>query len=136
MDIHAIRLANLRLLLDEAAKTIGRERGAAQHLARLSGVPATVISQAKNQRQRADGSARKIGDDIARRLERGGGKEKGWMDVSHEHELLSSSDMQTLNALKALSPTQRELIERQIEEFLRLSGAVLPDPQLQAKRQH
>lgn len=116
-----IRRANLRLLLQEVAQDIGTERGAAAELARRTKVPAPMISQLLGQKLHQGGKVRAMGDDTARKLERGMNLPKGWMDVAHD-SALTEGDRETLQALRALTPSQRSLIERQIAEFARLNG--------------
>jgi SOS-response transcriptional repressor LexA len=71
MDAKEIRLVNLRVLIAEA--------GGQRQLARRTGVNPAYLSQILSER-----TARKMGDDVARRLERGTDKSRGWMDVLHE----------------------------------------------------
>jgi len=79
-----IRLSNFRLLLAEA--------GSAASLARLTGVPAAYISQIKNGIPNESGKPRTIGDDTARKMERGMGKKEGWMDADHTSIMFGSLD--------------------------------------------
>jgi hypothetical protein len=66
--IQDIRRQNLRLLLLEAEATIGKERGAAAHLSRLTDVPSSQISQFSRGKSHPDGSPRTLGDSQARKL--------------------------------------------------------------------
>lgn len=116
-----IRRANLRLLVTEVAQDIGTERGAAAELARRTAVPAPMISQLLGQRLHQGGKVRAMGDDTARKLERGMNLPKGWMDVAHD-SAMTEGDKETLRMLQALTPGQRSLVERQIAEFARLNG--------------
>jgi len=70
MDAKEIRLENLRLLIDEV--------GGQRRLALRAGVNPAYLSQIVSER-----TARTMGDDVARRLERGTDKPRGWMDVRH-----------------------------------------------------
>lgn len=79
-----IRHHHLLALIDEAGSTA--------KLARLTGVPASYLSQVKNRIPTPAGRPRGIGDDIARQLEAGMKKPAGWMDQSE------------------LSPAERDLI--------------------------
>lgn len=75
MDMKAIRFQNLELLIDEY--------GAAEVARKADSSPA-YISQLKTKRRTPKGTKiRGIGDDIARRLEKGFGKPEGWMDQIH-----------------------------------------------------
>ncbi len=68
MDAKAIRLHNLRRLIGES--------GTQRKLAAQTGVNPAYLSQILSRR-----TQRQMGDDVARRLERGMGKPHGWMDV-------------------------------------------------------
>ncbi len=71
MDAKAIRLYNLKRLIAEA--------GGQKKLAQKAGVSPAYLSQIVSAR-----TPRKMGDDVARRLERGMDKPHGWMDVMLE----------------------------------------------------
>lgn len=114
--VQNIRRANLALLLQECAKDIGRERGAAAELTRRTGVPDSFISQFLNRRPHARGGERSMGDSTARKLERGMDKPMGWMDVdrsiARNHE---EADM--LDAIRTLTSQQRQTIAVLIAQF-------------------
>lgn len=76
-----IRRANLRFLLEECAEDIGSDRGAQAELAKRTGVPAPQISQFLNKKMHQGGEVRSLGDEGARKLERGMDKPTGWLDV-------------------------------------------------------
>lgn len=120
-----IRRANLLLLLEEVARELKTSRGAASELAKRTGVAGPQISQVKAGKLHHGGKSRSLGDDIARKLERGMSKPKGWMDVEH-HQDVSARESETLNSLRALTPDQRELVEKQIAEYARLNGHQAP----------
>jgi hypothetical protein len=126
--IQETRRANLLLLLNEVAQDIGTERGAAAELARRTGVPGPQISQTIGRKLHQGGKERLLGDESARKLERGMNKPKGWMDVAH-HGVMSERDAETLNAIGALTPDQRSLIEAQIYEYARLNRGLGDAPQ-------
>ena len=67
-QIHSIRLDNLRRLVDDA--------GAPGALARRAGSSAAYFSQLRS-------GHRRMGDDLAARLEAAAGKPRGWMDEPH-----------------------------------------------------
>lgn len=69
---HQVRLDNLERLIAEA--------GSAKRLARLAGSSGSYLSQVRNRRRSPAGSARRIGDHLAARLEKAMGKPDGWMD--------------------------------------------------------
>lgn len=118
--IQSTRRANLGLLLQEIVAELGTERGAAAELARRSGVAASQISQTSRQVLHQGQKPRKIGDDTARKLERGMNKHEGWMDMPHDVRI-SREDEEVVGSLQALTPSQRALIEQQIREFARLN---------------
>lgn len=102
-----IRLSNFRLLLAEA--------GSAAALARLTKVPAPYISQIKNDVPNESGKARSIGDDTARKLERGMGKKEGWMDTDHAAMMfgaLNAMEAQLITLFRALTDDDRDDILR------------------------
>lgn len=71
-----IRLQNLELLIAEA--------GSAAKLARIAGTNSSYVSQVRNQMPTKKGTPRGVGDDLAKKLERGMKKPEGWMDEPHE----------------------------------------------------
>ena len=78
--IAEIRLANLELLIAEL--------GSSDAVAHAGETSPVYISQLRTQASDSKtGRPRQIGDPLARRLEAGCGKERGWMD--HEHEPLT-----------------------------------------------
>ena len=70
------RLQNLELLISEA--------GSAAKLARIVGTNSSYVSQVRNQMPTKKGTPRGVGDDLAKKLERGMKKPDGWMDEPHE----------------------------------------------------
>ena len=85
-----IRFTNLDLLKEEA--------GSAAALARLTGVPPPYLSQLINRVPNTTGTPRTIGDDTARKRERGMQKAEGWMDTDHYTKGIAFTE---LNALEA-----------------------------------
>lgn len=71
-----LRLENLRALVAEF-KT-------ADAVAQRAGTAPMYLSQILNGAKSATGSARGVGDKLARKLEEGCGKEVGWMDKPHD----------------------------------------------------
>lgn len=67
-----------------------------------------------------------MGDETARKLERGMQKIKGWMDVAHATADGDSSEV--LAQLQALTPEQRAIVEAHIAEFARLNRQAEPQP--------
>jgi len=104
MDVvAATRRANLILLLQE----VGEGRGDAAQLSRLTGVKAPTISQLRRPTFYKNGVERTMGDDIARKLEKGMGKPLGWMD--HPHVATADADEAgLLSVYRLLTPEQRD----------------------------
>ena len=86
-----------------------------------------MISQTLNARLHQGGRVRLIGDETARKLERGMNKPKGWLDASHDLAL-SERDAEILHSIASLTASQRALLEGQIAEFVRLNGKTPPGP--------
>ena len=99
MDVKAVRLKNLLALIQEA--------GSAAQLARDCGTSSAYISQILNGVTSPSGSARSIGDSMARKLEAGTGKPNGWMDSPHDNNnvrALNSSMKEYLYTGRAMIP--------------------------------
>ena len=77
-NLDRIRLANLRLLIAEA--------GSAEALARTSGTSGAYLSQIRSGTPYKSGRSRRMGDNLAAKLERATGKPLGWMDEPHRAE--------------------------------------------------
>ncbi len=73
--LQQIRLHNLELLIAEA--------GSAAALARLVDTNSAYLSQLRHQMPTRNGTPRRVGDDLAEKLETGMSKPKGWMDEAH-----------------------------------------------------
>ena len=74
--ISEIRLENLDVLI--------KEFGSQDKVAERGGTSSVYLSQVKNKTPDVKtGKRRQMGDDIARKLEDGCGKERGWMDNTH-----------------------------------------------------
>lgn len=76
--IKEIRRRNLALL--------EREAGSWAALARAAGTSASYLSQICTERKTQKGTIRAVGDELAKKLERGMGKPRGWMDTNHVME--------------------------------------------------
>ena len=72
------RLKNLEVAIKEA--------GSATKLAAAAGTDPAYLSQLRTRRKTPKGKQRGIGDDLARKIEKGMGKELGWMDVDHSKD--------------------------------------------------
>lgn len=117
-----IRLHNLRLLVQEVERAIGKSRGAIAELSRRSGVPSPMISQLLNARLHSSGSPRIMGDATARKLEEGMVKPMGWMDQDHrrarDHE-----EAADLDRLRSLTPKQRDALRAMMEQMAEANAA-------------
>ena len=78
-----LRQRNLELLIAEA--------GSATKLARAVGTNNSYLSQVRHQIRIPSGGRRRVGDELAEKLERGMRKPEGWMDESHEQEPYEAS---------------------------------------------
>lgn len=74
-NLDRVRLANLRLLIAEA--------GSAEALARTTGTSGAYLSQIRSGTPYRSGRSRRMGDNLAAKLERATGKPLGWMDEPH-----------------------------------------------------
>ena len=124
--VQDIRRANLRALLAELEEQKGTSWGVQAELSRRTGVPGPQISQFLNGRFHQGGKERGLGDDAARKLERGMNKPKGWMDIVHTH--VSDKEQAILSVFAQLTDAQRELLEQQAREMARLNAAMRGDP--------
>lgn len=113
--IQEIRRHNLILLVREAEEEIG-VYGAAAHLARLTDVKTSQISQFKNAKTHANGRVRAMGDDVARKMESGTGKQKGWMDKDHT-EAATVSEAELLDRYRECSEAQRQALLETLRQF-------------------
>ncbi len=73
--LETVRLRNLELLIDEA--------GSAAKLARIADTSSSYLSQIRHRTPTRSGKPRKLGDDLAEKLERKMEKPNGWMDELH-----------------------------------------------------
>lgn len=103
MEIKEIRRENLLVLLEEF--------GTATSLASAAGTDAAYISQIKSKKTK-----REIGDNLARRLEKAGGKTRGWMDQLHRHQkeaeshgggALNREERVMIDVIRQLHPKER-----------------------------
>ena len=120
MTIQQIRYHNLILLLAEAG-------GNQAELARRGETSASYINQILKGVKTKSGAARNIGDEVARKLEKGFNRHRGWMDESHSTKPRSIGESSRLYIDgKPLSSAETELIllARQCgltENFLQIS---------------
>lgn len=102
-----IRMENFRILLEEA--------GSQAELHRRTKVPQPYINQLAKGTKLASGNERSLGDDTARKLEKGMEKPVGWLDKDHSMPMLFSE----LNGLEGqLVTLYRKLDESGKEDLL------------------
>lgn len=75
MIVEEIRLENLKSLINEFKS--------AAEVSRLTSVPASYLSQVLTRVESRTGKPRDIGSPVARKLEAGCKKPRGWMDHDH-----------------------------------------------------
>lgn len=105
----AVRRANLLGLI--------KEFDTIEALAEATGTVANYLSQVKN-------GTREMGDRVARKLEAGLEKEKGWIDADQYggvESLMDQSEM--LEIIRALSSEEREELLKHARLLLRARGA-------------
>ncbi len=100
--IEEIRLANLRLLIEECpAVTIGKKvyrAGSAAAVAAKCKTSASYLSQILIRFQNPSGKVREVGTDLARKLEKGTKKPIGWMDIKHDEVEPAESEFRLIYA--------------------------------------
>lgn len=102
--VEEIRLDNLNALV--------REFGSIAKLAKKAGTPPNYISQIRKRVPSKTGNPRDVGSDLARKLEEGCSKERGWMDHDHSMEnLISAENVVNLTAKQNLPPYETLLFE-------------------------
>lgn len=96
--VSEIRLDNLDILIEEY--------GTQDKVAEAAGTSSVYLSQIKNRSADAKtGKLRQMGDDMARKLEAGCNKERGWMDHSHGMHQSTHPDSARTSAILACEPT-------------------------------
>jgi len=122
MTIDEIRYRNLLLLVQEAGNNQAE-------VARRSDTSPSYINQIIRRLKTPNGTVRSVGTRLARRLEQGFSKPKGWMDEDHDSKSSRVSDQADLSYNPRslnLSSDEIELIHlaREFsltEDFLRIS---------------
>jgi len=113
--IQQIRLANLRLLIEESeAVVVGNKTfgaGTATALAKKCNTSAGYLSQILTRLPNPSGKSREMGTSLARKLEKGANKPIGWMDIKHEKLDPKEEEMRRLFAV--LDADLREAILQQ-----------------------
>jgi hypothetical protein len=119
-DLQEIRFQNFGFLVQELEDELGKPRGVMARLAILSGVKPSLLSMlSKGALHSETGKRRQIGDDTARKLEAGMGKEQNWLDVDRA-DARDHKEAAALDRWRQLSDSQKEAIIRMMDEF---SGA-------------
>lgn len=115
-DINAIRRENLLRLLEEA--------GTQERLAERCDVSHIYLNQIKNMRpDPATGKIRNVGNQLARKLEKGMNKPEGWMDTDHSIKNAISKSQKTSWPFEKLS--YEKIIKLTDHELGQLEAAVL-----------
>ena len=96
MDIYDVRRRNLRTVIEQDFDNVPAR------LAAAVGCQQTTISRLYS----TSGSARNVGDKLARQIEIAAGREIGWLDVQHDQ-----TDDHLLASLRELSDQERNLVE-------------------------
>ncbi|MEN6081600.1 hypothetical protein [Chromobacterium piscinae] len=89
IDVFDIRRANLARLLEP--------RGSAARIAEKVGSSASYLSTLKTP-DKKNPNSRRMGDDMARRIEEAEGLEYGWMDRSHDSEQVPAPEQVVITA--------------------------------------
>lgn len=103
--VDEIRLENLLLLIDE--------KGTQEAVAEAGGTSSVYLSQIKNRTpDKKTGKLRQMGDDMARKLEEGCKKERGWMDNVHTPAFTYAADQTVVPMVAAEPRTPLQFQER------------------------
>lgn len=112
-----VRLRNLELLINEA--------GSAAQLARIAGTNSSYLSQIRHRMPTQSGKPRRIGDDLAEKLERGMEKPEGWMDEPRD-----AAHLQQTASAESGSPGRHPLISWvQAREWPQIAKNYVPQPE-------
>lgn len=96
--IDEIRMENLRVLV--------KEKGSQKKVSDDTGASQVYLSQLMNAAKDAKtGKPRQIGDDMARKLEAGCGKERGWLDNVHRQDTNADSEHSMASVVVAAEAT-------------------------------
>lgn len=96
MTVQQTRLANLRLLV----ALFGSPRAVADLSDTSEGYLKEIM---RGDKHKTSGKPKSVGDDLARKIEKGVGKEEGWMDRNHEGQRIDPPG-------EELTPDERALL--------------------------
>ena len=108
MDIKETRMTNLQVLIQEA--------GNAAELCRRCSADPTYLSQLVTGVITPAGTTRGVGDKLARKLEIGMAKPRGWMDVLHVPGL-DPEALRLAEAIQSLPPESRAHLQAVTRAF-------------------
>lgn len=115
--IDEIRLENLAALI--------AEKGTQEAVAEAGCTSSVYLSQIKNRTpDKKTGKLRQMGDDMARKLEQGCGKERGWMDNNHTAPLVYQT-AQTVVAMVAAEPRPALQFQERFDVWTRTAIEIL-----------
>ena len=93
----------------------------------MTGVRAPLISQLKRKERHSGGAVRTMGDDTARKLEKGMRKPFGWMD--HDHTS-ARTDLEAdfVSVFRSLTPEQQDSVHQMARVLARANKPPDIDP--------
>lgn len=110
MGIKETRMTNLQLLIQEV--------GNAAELCRRCGTDPTYLSQLVTGVTTPAGTTRGVGEKLARKLEAGMSKPRGWMDVLHVPDL-DPSVLALARAIESLPTDARASLQKVTDAFVK-----------------
>lgn len=116
ITIEEVRRINLRQLIEES------EDGTALALAKKCGTAASYLSSILIRYKTESGNIREMGSRLARKLEEGCDKPKGWMDILHSDDAAPDADEDELRQLYlAMDRKTRSVLIEQAKLLSQLS---------------
>jgi hypothetical protein len=113
--IQEIRRTNLRLLIEES------DDKTAIALAKRCDTSASYLSQILIRFKMASGKSREVGTGLARKLEKGCKKPKGWMDSVHHDGEVQASENEIVDLYYAMDDKMRQVLIEQAKMILKIS---------------
>jgi hypothetical protein len=110
--IEEIRRTNLRLLI--------LDHGTGVAVAAKCGTSASYLSQILIRFKMESGKSREVGSDLARKLEKGCKKPKGWMDVAHIDGEVEITENEIVNLYSAMDGEMRSWLVQQARLILQI----------------